>query len=740
MKKKLVSILLSLSMCAAYANPLASVAAEEAAPAEDVTVVETAVPNATLVNEKEFSFVSTTSGGKISVEYGDTIELRNKGYFAVKGTSSGSVGVIEDLNNKLGEVTLSLDSKSAKFAQLSNGKLKANGANKTATVNVVVKSGGTLRAEGTISVDLQPKNIGYGNYVGNPMTASGSATVNFQNTLGGAKKFANLEAVAKKFNGKKNSLVFKFKNNEGTDTTLKVGTDFTAKAVIATDETEYSIADYDEVKNYQYTKKNEVEVAGKQINSYVKYDDYNTWQDAVKTTSMGAVEDRVNIVITGKKNYTGTFVVTGCQVKNLEVQRILADQASISGAAVEFGGTGESLVDGLLLNDDTAVKKTEFPSTVKFKALTKNIKVNAKNGTVTVKKVGETAEDNTAKVSIISKKNKLAATELVFSVTAKSITDSSIFKMNANKYTGTKEKPKYSKSVKTVADKIGETGKGLVFSYKKKVNGKEKVVKLKGGSSKDFICSISYAGVQLKDKDNQDTGVFVTKDDQGNDIISKTLVYTVTGVGNYIGTVTDSFDVNLVTQIVSAPSVEKVSDAEIRFGEVKESVYDYITVDDKALLRNPETIKAADAKKLLKIKAKSKNIKINKEGKLVVKKIDGNKGEIEVVAKKNKNAKYTLEFNLYTADISKATVDKSNLSKTFANAAKASAAVEKITVSFGGKKLKKNKDYTIEPSVDDNGTGKVSGTIKIVGAGNFEGYDKTESVSMSYKYTPPKNS
>jgi hypothetical protein len=737
MKKKLVSILLSLSMCAAYANPLASVAAEEAAPAEDVTVVETAVPNATKVNEKEFMFASTTSGGKISVEYGDTVELRNKGYFAVKGTSSGSVDVIEDLNNKLGEVTLSLDSKSAKFAQLSNGKLKANGANKTATVNVVVKSGGTLRAEGTISVDLQPKNIGNGDYVGNPMTASGSATVNFQNTLGGAKKFANLEAVAKKFNGKKNSLVFKFANNEGTDKTLTVGTDFTAKAVIATEETEYSIAD-DDYTDYQYTKKDEVEVAGKQINAYVK--DANDYKNAVKTTSKGAVEDRVNIVITGKKNYTGTFVVTGCQVKNLEVQRILADQASISGAAVEFGGTGESLVDGLLLNDDTAVKKTEFPSTVKFKALTKNIKVNAKNGTVTVKKVGETAEDNTAKVSIISKKNKLAATELVFSVTAKSITDSSIFKMNANKYTGTKEKPKYSKSVKTVADKIGETGKGLVFSYKKKVNGKEKVVKLKGGSSKDFICSISYAGVQLKDKDNQDTGVFVTKNKNNEDIISKTLVYTVTGVGNYIGTVTDSFDVNLVTQIVSAPSVEEVSDAVIRFGEVKESVYDYITVDNEALSDDPETIKAADAKKLLKIKAKSKNIKINKEGKLVVKKIDGNKGEIEVVAKKNKNAKYTLEFNLYTADISKATVDKSNLSKTFANAAKASAAVEKITVSFGGKKLKKNKDYTIEPSVDDNGTGKVSGTIKIVGAGNFEGYDKTESVSMSYKYTPPKNS
>jgi hypothetical protein len=578
-------------------------------------------------------------------------------------------------------------------------------------------------------------------------TASGTATTNFQNVLGGSKKFANLETVVKKFNGKKNSLTFKFKNNDGKDTTLVVGTDFTAKAEIATDDVEYA-GDRKDVNKYGYwfTDKKEKTVGSSAVNSYTKKG------TTLSTTSEGAIENRVNIRITGKKNYTGTFVVTGCEVKNLETQRIITDKATISGTTLEFGSADKSLIDGIVLNDDTAVKKTEFPSSVKFKAITKNIKINTKNGTVTVKKIGDSDEANTAKVTITDKKNKSATAEIVFTVTAKAITDSA-FTVNAEKYIGTKANPKYVKSMKDIADKIGETGKKLVVSYKKKVNGKDKVVKLKGGSSKDYVSAITFGSIEqiedtqdenssakiyeLKDKEGTDTGVYVFKDDAGNMSLVNTLTYDITGVGNYKDTMPGSFAAyKMAPQVVSGTSA--ISDAVIKFGEAKEKVYDFISVDNDAL-NGTGHIKADDAKDF-KIKAKSKNIKIDKNGYLVAKKIDGEKGEITVTAKKNKKATITLEFNLACADISKATVNKDALGKTFGNASKATAAVNKISVSFNGKKLKKGTDYDLDPSLSDNDKGKITGTVTISGKGNFEGSEKTESVSISYKYVAPTNS
>jgi hypothetical protein len=725
MKKKLVSILLSLSMCAAYATPLTSIAANKAAPSEEITVVETAAPNAN--NEKQFKWAgaTTTTGSKLSVEYNDKIQLRGIGAFQVEGTSSGAIGKIEDLGNNLSsaKVTFEIPSKYASKAELKNSTyLVAKAVNTSVTVNVQVKSGSFI-AEGTLNVSLKQKNIGFGEAKGNKYTTSGSATANFQEALGGEKKYANLPTVVKKYNGKKGLTFQVYSSAENKEVTLNPKTDFTAKAFISK----------------EYTKEISKTVNKKPIKVYVKSES----GVEASTTSEGAIENRVDIEITGKKKFKGTFVVTGCVVENLEPQRIVADNNnSISGKAIIFANDENSLTEGLYLNDNDDLGEN-FLSTVKFKAITNNIKVNAKKGTVSVKKVDGTDDSkNVAKVCITNKKNPNASTELIFTVTAKSITGDAL-NINTDKVIGTSEKPKYYKSLDAYTTKLSDKGKGLVLSYTKTVNDKEKTIKLKGGSNKDFTLVTTRCGVELNNEDGSGTGVFVTSDGTLNTSrVSKTVEYAIIGKGNYIGTTTGTWEIPLYTQVVSGTSA--ISDAVIKYGDAKEVIYNYISIDDAALNGTEGTIDAEVAKSLLKIKAASDNVKIDKEGKIVVKKINNQPGKITVSVKKNSNgaaAKKTLEFNLYHADIRDATVDDSAYKdKTFANATKAKAAVDKIKITYNNKKLKKNVDYTItDKNFDDNNEGDINGTFTIEGKGNFTEKITGISATLKYKYNPPKS-
>jgi hypothetical protein len=732
MKKKLFSILLSLSMCATYATPLATVAADNTAPAENITVVETAAPNVT--NASQFSVETTSTGNSLQVEYDQKIKLRKIGAFAVKGTSSGAIGSgkIEDVDANLNGVTVKFsipkaaDENTIGLVDGADGNkcVYAKKSGKTATIKVSVTTGGNLVAEGNLKVSTTKKNIGIGSEAGNKYTTSGEATkVDFEEALGTNKKYANLDAVVKKFNGKK-GLTFKVYNYKNSPVEVS-NKEYTAKASIST----------------EYTKKIEKQTGNGKVTVYVKSES----GVSASTTSEGAIEDRVDITITGKKNFTGTFVVTGCKVKNLETKRIVADNTkSISGKAIIFGSDDEqySLMKNLYLNDDDEIERSDnYASIYKFKA-SKNVKVNAKKGTVTVKKVdGSNDTANVATVTVTSKKNKNASVDLVFSVTAKSITGDEFVVDDTNAVKTAKGKDKYYKSLKAFTDKMTSKGKGLTISYTKKVNGNDKKIKLKGGDNKDFTIVTTNCGVELNTEDADDTGVFITSDGTiATTKVSNKIEYAINGKGNYIGTTTGTFEVPLYTQVVSGTST--ISDTVITFGKAEKSIYDYITVDDNALNNSDNHITADQAKDLLKIKADSTNVKLDKEGKIVAKKIDGNKAKIKITSKKNSKgaaAVKTLEFELDAADIHDATVDTSALSPSsgqFANSSKAMAAINKIKVTFNGKTLKKTRDYTISTDdlSDNEGTNErtISGDIFIEGKGNYTGSKKV-TVNISYK-------
>jgi hypothetical protein len=744
MKKKLVSILLSLSMCAAYANPLATVAAEKA-PAEDITVVETVSPNET-INDSKFDFVDNSNNPGLEekfngeVEYDGVVNLRKKGWFGVKGSSSGAIGaagkILDEGSNLDGKVSLSFaDKASAKYGTINSsaGTFKGTTVGKTANIKIKITTGGGLAAEGTVAIQIKPRNIGDredSEEYGYTYNSSGSAVVNFK-TENNNKNYANLDTVVKKFKGKK-GLTFKF-DDKVIDKKY-----YTVKAVIDVPEDGESSQEYN-------TKKVIKTVGNKEYPEYIKND-----------VTGNNVEDRVDVYITGKKNYTGTFVVTGCKVENLETKRIVvADQdtdtvETISGKTIEFGGAATSLLDGITVDDGTAINKTNFVKAVKIKALTKNIKVNAKDGTVTVKKVGATDEENVAKVSIIDKKNKLAAAEIAFKVTAMSIQALSnpdeedsdyIIKADKKKILGEKSKPKYYKSLEALIKKMGNNAKGLVLSYTQKVNGKNKVIKLKCGDNKDFTCTVTHPGVMLK-KDGNDTGVYVKEDTRGIKHIVDAVTCEITGVGNYRGYRDDVILYlgeykNLQIQLISQAGISNQTPKAMTYGSVAASIYPYILLDDEAL-NDGDPIKAAQAKDL-KISAKTKNVKIDKDGKIQIKKVaeDGEKAEVTVTAKKNKGATATLEFILYKADFSGATVDKSALSgKTFKDESAAQSAIEKkLKATFGGKAVK-NKDFSVTVSKIDSESSTTKFTADVTltpdSGSSYKG-TKTDKVSVSLK-------
>jgi hypothetical protein len=770
MKKKLVSILLSLSMCTAYAMPLTAVAE---APAEEPTVVETEAPNA---NTKEFKFVGTPTGAKLEVQYGDTISLAGVGAWAVGGTSAGGVNVTgfsekvlvnsQDNASKFSKgVEYTLDSKSSKFASIENGVLKAEGVNKTATVNVTVKTGGELEATGTLSVSLKPKDISnvangvvssglikvlYPQATGNDLKASKLATVDFETELGSGKKYASLDDVVKKFKGKK-GVTFKIQNlTDGmfrkglpqqlgteTDVELKANQDYTVTAEIGL------VGDTNKKYN-NYTVNEPVEVGGKKYNCYVKTGSAASGGYAEKNsvTNKYPVQDDVTIIIQGKKNYTGTFVVTGCKVKNLETQRIYAKTGTglLAGSTVKFG-EAEDILSGIYFdNDTTAQDAAVLKDAVKLKALTKNIKIDGKTNKVTVKSVANTAKDNVAKISVTSKKNKNAATEIEFTVTAKSISTQG-FDFTDTKAVGTTDKKKYYKTLAEFEKKFGANGKGLDLSWKDISSGKEKVVKLKAG--KDYNIAVTKAGIQILDKNGKGTGVYTDKATKKK--ISNELIYTVTGSGNYKGSVTGSIVVPLEPQLITGAAV--ASGKSVTFGSVEANIFDYVFVDEDGLKTTGSTgIKGnADVIKNFKVKG-DKNVKIDKEGNITVKNVDKNGTKITVTSKKNKAAECEYKFKLAEANLSKISpkFDEAAFSgKTYADASKAQEALKKIKVSVGEKtKLKADKDYTVKLANGSTASDKKSYSAQVVITGksgsNYTGTATSGSISVNLKVKESK--
>lgn len=695
MKKKLVSILLSLSMCAAYAMPLTTVAAEE--PAEAQAVVETVAPDAkawspTATSPNAFK-ITKVSPSSIDVYYGQEIDLETEKIIQCVFAGSETGSAISNANTNL---TFSIpNSKDSKFLSLSGTKVKGLALTKNpVTVCVTAKTNdGKYSAEGQLSINVKAMDLSKLEDINcYPVVQYKKSADN--------KKYKNLDEFIKKYKGAK-GLTVKIIKNVGLNEIAEVAT----------------------LSKKDISKVEVRAVSGSSKPTGCEYytDNGNADGDAVAN---------VQISVEGKKNYTGKtgYDCTydgdrtsdaepygtnyGANV-NLEPQKISA--GTISGQSVTYGSIA-SVIDGAEYDDGatTAAITAENVKNFKFSTKSKNIKVNAK-GEVTVKKIGATDAENEVEVTISNKKNKKAEGKVKFNIIPMTISGASNVDVSKALKKTYKSLADFEKKF-VGADKTKAKASGLVF--KQKVNSKD--VKLKAGG-KDFNVTVTGMGIK------GDGDAYFT--DSNKTAISTGCQLILEGKGNFAGAITcDPMTVKLEIQTV-AVSGGSTSGPSVTFGDTDKNILDWIYVDKSdTALKNASN--KTDLLKGLKITAE-KSLKIDKEGKITVKSVpDSGKAKVTVTAKKNKSSKDAVaeaEIAVEKLDVTNNTkfaLDSSKVgSKTFKSKSAAETALKKVAVTYDGKKLKLNKDFetpTLGTIADTTGTAiDVDVTVKM--KGNYKG-------------------
>jgi hypothetical protein len=691
MKKKLVSILLSLSMCATYATPLMTVAADKA-PAEDVTVVESVSPNAELTptTTSPNAFKLTTSGSNITMEYGDELVVSNYSYFAVGGNWANGSGAVD--SDKATEATPTLTlakSNDVKFLTVNGNKITAENITK-GTVPVIVHLDATgdpaegskkESAELKLNITVTPKDLS---------KASEIKAAYSKETEG--KTYNSLDDFVKKYKGAKG---------------------FTAEVTMGNGQKK-TLAKADMAKISAFVDTNEAEP--QKLGTTTVH--YYTAKNGLANITGGAIVTTAGIKVEGKGNFKGSFTITG-QPVSLQPQRLNAnDVGTISGTTVTFGSiTVENLIKGLTVDDYKALGDdvTAINKLYKFtpsKDSNRRIKVDMKKGMVTVKAVPEKESDRFAEITITNKKNKLCVGKVKFDLAPQNISDSA-FTVDLEKVIGKADKPKTYKNFVDFKNKFDGKGakskaSGLAFNYLDSDN-MTKPIRLK--VNKDFEAFLTIDGTisGAPKKGNLEPTAYL----KGADVATCATI-VIKGIGNYTGVHTESaVCVPMEIQTITAAGVAYDGTATVTYSSLSVvNIYDCISIDNAMKNNNPVKLSDMTEKdeliKAIKVKPeKDSGLKLDKEGNIIVKKVPASgKGKIIVSSKKNNksvDAYHEFEFNIMPIDATEAGVKINTDSvegKTFNNAAAAKKAIEKVPVvvsdSGKDKKLKfgTDKDYS----------------------------------------------
>jgi hypothetical protein len=264
-------------------------------------------------------------------------------------------------------------------------------------------------------------------------------------------------------------------------------------------------------------------------------------------------------------------------------------------------------------------------------------------------------------------------------------------------------------------NKVKATGLKLIYTDKNKNNRKTKLK-----VNKDYSVILQMGGLgstvsksgALK-KDKLDPTAFFTNN---NEVVTMATI-TVVGRNNYCGVITKANVVipMEIQTVTAAGQAYKNGLATVTYGGVNETnVYDNFSIDNLLMDENskkvPQKLSASQDKdaiaKLLKIKADG-NLKVDKEGYIIVKKVpQDQKGKITISAKRNNksvDASYDLEFKIEKATITSANIrfDTNKVEgKAFKDKEAAKKAAEKITIfaNVNGKDIKlkagSNKDFS----------------------------------------------
>jgi hypothetical protein len=406
---------------------------------------------------------------------------------------------------------------------------------------------------------------------------------------------------------------------------------------------------------------------------------------------------------------------------NILPQRV--NPGTISGSTVTYGSIG-NLLTGLTFDDGTEAKLDDL----KFKAVSKNIKIDSKKGELSIKKV----DGDPAEVEISNKKNKNAKASFKFDITPLNISSGAInidltkaLAKNYKNLTAFKEKF----IGKNLADETMAKASGMEAKIPK-LYGKENV-KLKAGG-KDLIVSVTWGGVKQKGDAYVDTA---------SGSVVKDVEFTIKGTGNYTGSAVVTEAVPLEHQ-----TVDVVTGWSLTYNAIPTTanVFKFIKLDksESSVGDISDSTKKTDTIKALKITG-TKELKIDSNGNFKLKSVpsDG-KATVKIEVKKNNksdDAKNEIEIKIKKCSKTDGAFifdDSKYKDKDQTSVDKAKKAIEKTVLKFtpkGSKSittLKKGKDYKeikietanittatsivdVSAELEGNYTGTVTGQVNI---------------------------
>jgi hypothetical protein len=725
MKKKLVSILLSLTMCASYATPFTTVAANEV-PDEDITVVETVAPNAELepVTTSKDAFKIATSGTSIKLEYGDELEVKNQNYWKLASCSwmATESTFKSGIDYDVAAPTLTLaKANDSKYLTINGNKITAENITK-ATVPVILHvtatdavNHETESSEIKLNVTVSPKDLS--------KVDTSKIEAAYDKAAEG-KTYNTLDEFAKKYKGAKG---------------------FTAKVTLDSGDKTLAKSDISKISAFVDTDTAEPQKEG---TSQVHY--YTVKGDTSSVDHKAAVVTVAGIKVEGKGNYKGSFTITN-QAVSLQPQRLnIPDVGTISGTTVTYGSIsagnltiGLSVDEGDALGEDANAINKLYKFTAANKDTNQMIKIDAKNGMVTVKKVPE-ENKRVATIIITNKKNKLCVGKVQFNVAPQTISDDA-FETNFDKVIGTEDKPKTYKNFLDFESKfIGKDNKkpkasGMTFTYTDEENGL-KPVKLK--ANRDFKVTYKVNAGSGTDtgksnaakKEKLEPTAYFTSDGS----VATSAMIVIEGMGNYCGVHTEAaVEIPMEIQTISAAGAAFTDSAKkvtVTYGGIETvNIFDNISInnaikDNKPVALSEDSSLDKDAViKLLKVKPdKESGLKVDKEGNVTVKKVGGN-GKIYVSSKKNNKSVDAYQEVLFRVDPITSTDAQVRFNtdgiegKEFNNATAAKKAAEKVslTSTIFGKDTKlrfgTDKDYKtftikqVKATNDDSNPESVTG-------------------------------
>jgi hypothetical protein len=398
--------------------------------------------------------------------------------------------------------------------------------------------------------------------------------------------------------------------------------------------------------------------------------------------------------------------------------------------------------DGILLFDGWTAKEfnNDAALAMKYKSANSKIVKVDKKGKLTAKKAG------TANVDVMLKNDTTKKITLKVVVDPKKLSEINVdekTKKQNMEATINAESAKDVKLAKSYKDFATFKSKFMDKWAKKFVIHNDKK-KLKGGDNKDFKATF-YTNNEEEEELSGIEGFDNSADKIGKTDYKKTCKVVFEGKGNYSNTFSSIIAVPFETQQLklfyknttimtddNVADLDENSTYKYAFG----NAYDLSElISEKDSFEGLSVVDAKALKKSQKVKYKSldKTIaKVSSTGKVTLKKGDKT-AKFEIWPAKNPNAKVTLSVYVAPKNIKDVTVKAPKIKgKQLSDSAAQSAFnKERVVVKDGSKKLKYNVDYTVEIESCAKGTLK----FKVVGKGSYENNTSSNSVSYDPKTT-----